>query len=50
MMYIDKYSKHKETHAVNIRFLKDCYKADVAKPLPDPNNCVSSYKDFKKSL
>ena len=47
MRYIDKYRMHSAAHAINVKFLKDCYADDIHKPLPSPANPKSSYEDFK---
>lgn len=49
MRYIDKYQWHAEAHAINVRFLRDCYAADIAHPIPSPEDAKRSYDDFKKA-
>lgn len=48
MRYIDKYIRHAEAHAINVGYLKDCYKHNISHPVPSPDNPHSSYDDFKK--
>lgn len=50
MRYIDKYQLHAEAHALNVRFLEDCYAADRSHPLPSPADTKRSFDDFKKSV
>lgn len=46
MKYIDKERYHDEAHAINVRFLKDCYE-DLDNPYPSPKDS-SLFDDFSK--
>lgn len=46
MKYIDKERYHDEAHAINVRFLKDCYE-DLDNPYPSPKD-PSLFDDFSK--
>lgn len=49
MRYIDKRKQHELAHAINVRFLRDCYAQDLSHPLPSPGDTKQSFEDFKKS-
>ncbi len=50
MRYIDKYPRHTEALAINVRFLRDCYSYDINAPIPSPDNSKSSYEGFKQPV
>ncbi len=48
MKFIDKYLYAKEAHAVNVRYLQDCFQGAGQPMLPPVDNPDRSFEDFKK--
>lgn len=48
MRYIDKYRKHNEAMALNVRYLKSVYIRNLSHPDPSPAEAERSFKSFKR--
>lgn len=50
MRYIDKYRKHHDALALNVRYLKSVYGRNLAHPDPSPAEAGRSFKSFKRYM
>ncbi len=50
MRYIDKYIKHQEAWALNVRYLKSVYRRNLSHPDPSPAEAGRSFKSFKRYM
>lgn len=48
MRYINKYHRHAEALALNVRYLKSVYRKDIAHPEPSPSEPDRIFRSFKR--